>query len=67
MRGFACGNEVSPNGRRCLDQLIDVTSVGLTLFSMSSLVTRYQSSVESAVPKIWSTAVLPNTVVPEIR
>ena len=50
-----------------LDQSINVTSLGSTLFSASLLVTRYQSSSESTVPKISSTAVLPITVVPEFR
>ncbi len=50
-----------------LDQSINVTSSELTFFSTSLLVTRYQSSSESTEPKTSSTAVLPITVVPEIR
>ncbi len=46
----------------CLDQSINVTSFGSTLFSTSSLVTRYQSSSEPTVPKISSTAVLPREI-----
>ncbi len=53
--------------RICLDQSINVTSFGSTFSSTSLLVTRYQSSSEPTVPKISSTAVLPITVVPEIR